>query len=100
MGTIHVLYQLRQAYHIAGNFREVQFLQTGAFQNLRIQIHGHVQSCQYVHYKRAYFAGLISMVSRSTTKSMKIGPLKNFPLYAIYPDMLHHSCTHTIPVDV
>ena len=31
-----------------------------------------------------YSAGLIFMVCQSTTKTVKIGPLENFPLYGSY----------------
>ena len=31
-------------------------------------------------YKHAYFVGLIFVVHESTVKTMKIGPLENFPL--------------------
>ena len=34
-------------------------------------------------YKRAYFMGLTFTVHESTVKTVKIGPLENFPLYGI-----------------
>ena len=35
-------------------------------------------------YKRAYFVGLSFAVHESTVKTVKIGPLENFPLYGSY----------------
>ena len=35
-------------------------------------------------YKLAYFVGLIFVVHESTMKTVKVGPLENFPLYDIH----------------
>ena len=39
----------------------------------------------HVHYVQSSFlTGLIFMVRRSSTKTVKIGPLENFPLYGMF----------------
>ena len=43
------------------------------------------QLCHYAHVLAClFFAGLIFVVHESATKTAKIGPLKNFPLYDKY----------------
>ena len=72
-------------YRIVGNFCGVQFLQTLDLYHFVDLIF--VEVCthaNYVLYNRAYFAGLIFVVRRSSTKTAKIGPFENFPLYGMY----------------
>ena len=67
------------SYHIAGNFHGRSIFTT--FAGLIF-----VDACSHAHYvlySRAYFAGLICTVRRSSVKTAKIGPLENFPLYGI-----------------
>jgi hypothetical protein len=72
----------QRKYRMAGNFRGVQFSWMGSLQCFLFadaRNHAH-----YTLYNRTYFAGLIFVDSRSSAKTMKIGPHENFPLYGRY----------------
>ena len=43
----------------------------------------------YVLYNRTYFTGQIFVVRQSSEKTVKIGPLKNFPLYGMLVKSLY-----------
>jgi hypothetical protein len=73
-------------YRIAGNFRGIQFSRMVSLQSfLRFNFHGCERSCPFTlymyMYNHTYFTGLIFADSRLSTKTAKIGPHENFPLY-------------------
>jgi hypothetical protein len=64
-------------YRIAGKFRGVQFSWMASLQSFRGLIFA--DACDHAHYtpyNRTFFAD-----SRLSTKTAKIGPHDNFPLY-------------------
>ena len=70
-------------YHIilAGNFRWGSIFtddQSYHFAGLIL-----MDACTHTHYNRAYFVGLIFAVTPGAVKTVKIGPLENFPLHGI-----------------
>ena len=80
----HTHTYLSMSYRIAGNFRRVQFSQMASLQIFRGLIFTDVRHhAHYTLYNHTYFAGLIFADSRLSTKTAKIGPLENFPLYGM-----------------
>ena len=82
--TLKILYQLTKInYRIARNFHGVQFSRMASLQSfcglIFADAHHHAH---YTLYNRTYFTGLIFADSRLSAKTVKIGPLENFPLYA------------------
>ena len=70
---------------MAGNFRGVEFLRMVDLYNFAGLIFTDARThAHYVLYNQAYiyFAGLIFVLRRSSAKTVKIGPLKNFPPYS------------------
>ena len=63
-----------------GNFHGFNFSRMGDIYHFTglifADVHDHAH---YTLYNNAYFVGLIFTVSQSSTKTVKIGPLKNFP---------------------
>ena len=69
-------------YCIAGNFQGFQFSWIGDLYHFTCLIFTDVYDhAHYTLYNRAHFMGLMFVVDRSSAKTTKIGPLKNFPLY-------------------
>ena len=69
-------------YRIAGNFRGVQFSRKASLQSFRGLIFADALThAYYTLYNCAYFAGLIFADISLSSKTAKIGPHENFPLY-------------------
>jgi hypothetical protein len=69
-------------YHIAGNFRGVQFSRMASLQSFSDLIFTDASDhAHYALYNCTYFTCLIFAVSRLSAKTAKIGPHKNFSLY-------------------
>ena len=72
-------------------FCGVQFCGWSIFTISRVNLRAHAH---YALYKRAFLTGFIFAVRRSSAKTVKIGPLENFPLYGII--FMHRSIIHSI----